>query len=209
MRRRLDVVGVERRHLGRVIEDHAELLGEIVELGIVEREARQRSNVLDIGAREVGHRDESTDHYDAHPTRIPGRRGGTVPAYPFLSDEWFVEARRVLEDDGVQVPEGAAVRLNAVVTDTPFGADRLLHVVIGGGAADWDHGLLDDADLTITTDYTTARDLFIAGEPAGALQALMEGKLKLQGDLTKLMGQMAGTGPGSPGLGAALGAITA
>ncbi|MET0420725.1 MAG: SCP2 sterol-binding domain-containing protein [Acidimicrobiia bacterium] len=132
-----------------------------------------------------------------------------MPAYPFLSDEWFVEVRRVLDDGAVEVPADASLRANLSVTDTPFGDDRLLHLAIGDGAAEWDHGHLDDADLTITTDYATARELFVAGDPQGALQALMQGKLKLQGDLTKLLAlQMAGTGPGSPGLGAALAEIT-
>jgi len=132
-----------------------------------------------------------------------------VPAYPFLSDEWFVEVRRVLNDGAVAVPTETSLRVNLLVTETPFGDDRLLHIAMAEGSADWDHGHLDVVDLTITTDYTTARELFVAGDPQGALQALMEGKLKLQGDLTKLMAlQMAGTVPGSPGLGAALAEIT-
>ncbi len=132
-----------------------------------------------------------------------------MPAYPFLSDEWLVEVRRVLDEGGVAVPADVSLRVNLTVTDTPFGDDRLLHIAMAEGHAEWDHGHLDGADLTITTDYMTARELFIAGDPQGALQALMEGKLKLQGDLTKLMAvQMAGTVPGSPGLGAALAEIT-
>ena len=42
------------------------------------------------------------------------------------------------------------------------------------------------------------------------MQALLEGRIKLQGDLTKLMAaQAAGVGPGSPGLAEALTEITA
>jgi hypothetical protein len=49
----------------------------------------------------------------------------------------------------------------------------------------------------------------MSGEPQAAMQAFMEGKVKLQGDLTKLMAaQVAGTGPGAPGLAEELSAIT-
>jgi hypothetical protein len=133
----------------------------------------------------------------------------TVP-HPFLSDEWLAEVRRVLEEGAVDVPAGTDLRMNLVVTDTPFGADRELHVVTADGRAEWDLGHVERPDLTITTDYTTARELFIGADLQAALAALTEGRLKLQGDLTKLMAaQMAGTGPGSPGLARALAEITA
>ena len=70
-------------------------------------------------------------------------------------------------------------------------------------------GHLNSADLTLTTDYVTARDIFMSGNPQAGMQAFMEGKVKVQGDLTKLMAaQVAGTGPGAPGLAEALSAIT-
>ena len=132
-----------------------------------------------------------------------------MPKYPFLSDEWFIEVRRIVDELAVEVPPHAQVRMNLVVTDTPFGEDRLLHVGTTDGATDWGSGLLDDADLTLTTDYVTARDIFVSANPQSGMQAFMDGKVKLQGDLTKLMAaQMAGAGPGAPGLAAALSEIT-
>ena len=131
-------------------------------------------------------------------------------AHPFLSDEWLTEVRRIVDEGALDVPAGTSLAMNLVVTDTPFDADRLLHIVMADGHADWDVGLVEQADLTITTDYTTARELFLGADVQAALGALTEGRLKLQGDLTKLLAaQMAGTGPGSPGLAAALAAITA
>ncbi|MFI5046996.1 MAG: hypothetical protein ACHQIG_08020 [Acidimicrobiia bacterium] len=133
-----------------------------------------------------------------------------MAAYPFLSDEWFVEVRRVFESGDVVVPPGAELRMNLLVIETPFGADRPLHVLVADGVADWGHGHVEIVDLTITTDYTTARELFMGGELQGAVQALFEGRIKLQGDLTKLMAaQLAGVGPRSPGLAEALTEITA
>ena len=48
------VVGVERGDLRRVLEDHPELTGEVLDLVVGQREARQLRDVLDVGARELG-----------------------------------------------------------------------------------------------------------------------------------------------------------
>jgi hypothetical protein len=132
-----------------------------------------------------------------------------VAAYPFLSDEWFVEVRRVLDSGELDVPPGAELRMNLLITETPFDGDRSLHIVVADGVADWGHGHVEVVDLAITADYVTARELFVAGEMQAAVQALLEGRIKLQGDLTKLMSaQAAGVGPGSSGLADALTEIT-
>lgn len=137
------------------------------------------------------------------------RYHAAVPAYPFLSDEWLAAVRRIVDEQNLQLPEGASVTMNLLVTDTPFENDRRLHIVIQQGAAEWNADHAPDADLTLTTDYVTAREVFMTGDPQAALQAFMEGKVKIQGDLTKLMAaQAAGTAPGGPGLAAALAQIT-
>jgi hypothetical protein len=133
-----------------------------------------------------------------------------VATYPFLSDEWFVAVREIVDARDVDIPPHAQLTMNLVVTDTPFGEDRRLHVGARDGKADWGTGHAADADLTLTTDYVTAREIFISGNPQAGMQAFMEGKVKVQGDLTKLMAaQVAGTGPGAPGLAEELSAITA
>ena len=53
--------------------------------------------------------------------------------------------------------------MNLVVTETPFGEDRqLAHRDARDGNADWGAGHVDDADLTLTTDYVTAREIFMS-----------------------------------------------
>jgi putative sterol carrier protein len=132
-----------------------------------------------------------------------------VAVYQFLSDEWFAAVRVIVEARDVEIPPHAELAMNLVVTDTPFGEDRQLHVGARDGKADWGTGHVADADLTLTTDYVTAKDIFMSGNPQAGMQAFMEGKVKLQGDLTKLMAaQVAGTGPGAPGLAEELSAIT-
>ena len=132
-----------------------------------------------------------------------------MPKYPFLSDEWFACARQLIDDRDVEIPSEARLTMNLVVTDAPDGGDKLLHVGTENGSADWGPGHADGADLTLTTDYATAREIFLSADPQTAMQAFMEGKVKLQGDLTRLMAaQAVGSGPGAPGLAAALADIT-
>jgi hypothetical protein len=132
-----------------------------------------------------------------------------VPLYPFLSDDWFTEVDRIVTTSELEIAAHAELSLNLVVTETPFGEDRLVHIGTHDGKAAWGRGHLDGADLTLTTDYLTARDILIRGNPQAGMQAFMEGKVKVQGDLTKLMAaQVAGTGPGAPALAGALAEIT-
>jgi hypothetical protein len=132
-----------------------------------------------------------------------------VATHPFLSDDWFTAVREIVDAQELEIPPHAALTMNLVVTDTPFGEDRLLHIGARDGHADWGAGHSAEADLTLTTDYVTARDIFISRNPQAGMQAFMEGKVKVQGDLTKLMAaQAAGAGPGAPGLADALSAIT-
>ena len=48
-------------------------------------------------------------------------------------------------------------------------------------------GHIDEPDLTITTDYETAKTLFVQQDPAAAMQAVFAGKIKVQGDMSKLL----------------------
>ncbi|MDG2111052.1 MAG: SCP2 sterol-binding domain-containing protein, partial [Actinomycetota bacterium] len=48
-------------------------------------------------------------------------------------------------------------------------------------------GHIEEADVTITTDYTTAKALFVAGDQQLAMQAFMSGKIMVTGDIAKIM----------------------
>ncbi len=110
-------------------------------------------------------------------------------AYPFLSDEWMSEARAIREKYADQVPEVVAeLRINQVVQDVPFGDGEVRsYLDTTSGAVVMELGELAEADVTVTTDYDTARAIFVDQDPAVAMQAFMSGKVKVQGDLTKLM----------------------
>ena len=114
-----------------------------------------------------------------------------MPKYAFLSDEWFAEVEKLVAEHGADAPAGHPVVVNVVVTDSPFGDERKMHMGAKDGKGEMGIGLVDDADVTLTTDYATARDIFISGNPQAGMQAFMEGKVK--GDMTKLMmGQQGG-----------------
>jgi len=111
-------------------------------------------------------------------------------AYEFLSDEWMdaIEALRA------EAPEPPAATkdlvLNLVVTDTPFG-EREAHMAGG----QFERGLHDSAPTKLTVPYEVAKSVFIAGDQQAAMQAFMSGKIKVEGDMSKLMAMQAGGAP--------------
>jgi putative sterol carrier protein len=50
---------------------------------------------------------------------------------------------------------------------------------------------MENPDLTVTLDYDTAKAIFVDGNPQAGMQAFMAGKVKVQGDMTKLMAMQA------------------
>ena len=128
--------------------------------------------------------------------RVGGSRqfcGGPVAtAYPFLSPDWMNAARALRET--MPRPDTAppvAVRMNLVVTDTPFDSDVQGHVDTTDGEVVIEDGHLDGPDLTVTVDYETARAIFIDQDAAAAMQAFMGGRIKVDGDLTKMLAMQA------------------
>lgn len=116
--------------------------------------------------------------------------------YAFLSDEWISKVEALVAEHGDAGPAAHGnVLVNLVVTDTPFGSDRQFHMGSADGKPAMGGGLRDGADVTLTTDYATAKEVFVAGNPQAGMQAFMSGKVKVQGDMTKLMMAQAGGGP--------------
>ncbi|HEY9555230.1 MAG TPA: SCP2 sterol-binding domain-containing protein [Acidimicrobiales bacterium] len=116
--------------------------------------------------------------------------------YPFLSDEWLEAAKKIREEhSGGDSPAPAhSVRMNQVVTDVPFGDGTInAHMDTSSGEMEMDLGHLDEADLTVTLDYATAKAILVDGNPQAGMQAFMAGKIKVQGDMTKMMAMQQGT----------------
>jgi putative sterol carrier protein len=124
--------------------------------------------------------------------------------YPFLSDAWFDAAAKVISEHDTGAPPGASVLLNLEVED---GSDKInFHMGSRDGQTLFGKGHDDSADVTLSTDMETAKAVFIDGNPQAGMQAFMSGKVRVQGDMTKLM--MAQGGGGNPALTDALQGIT-
>ncbi len=108
-------------------------------------------------------------------------------AHPFLSDEWFSAAKELAaEYEGrLPAPPGKA-KVNIKVTGGPVG-DVEMHIDTTSGAAVVEQGPLTGPDASIETDYATARAMFLEQDQAAAMQAFMSGKVKVTGDMMKLM----------------------
>ena len=117
-----------------------------------------------------------------------------MPKYAFLSDEWFAEVAKLVDEHGADAPAGHPVVVNLVVTGSPFGDERQMHMGARDGKGEWGVGHIDDADVTLTTDYATAKQVFVSGDPNAGMQAFMQGKVRVQGDMAKLMASQQGGG---------------
>src|SRR5664280_69485 len=109
--------------------------------------------------------------------------------YPFVSDEWLEEASRIrAEYEGKSLPFPHVVRMNLIVTGVPFGdRDIDAHMDTSSGDLVLDVGHLETHDLKITVDYATAKAILIDGNPQAGMQAFMAGRIKVEGDMAKLM----------------------
>ncbi len=114
-----------------------------------------------------------------------------MPKYQFLSVEWVEEAKKIreeLEGEAAGATPPHSVRMNMVITEVPFGeGTENAHMDTSDGEMKMDLGHLEDPELTVTLDYATAKAIIVDGNPQAGMQAFMAGKIKVQGDMTKLM----------------------
>jgi putative sterol carrier protein len=114
--------------------------------------------------------------------------------YAFLSDEWLDAAKKIREEyAGKGSPPAHVVKMNQIITDVPFGSGTIdAHMDTSSGELVMELGHLETPDLTVTLDYATARAILVEGNPQAGMQAFMAGKIKVQGDMTKLMAMQQG-----------------
>ena len=123
-----------------------------------------------------------------------------MPSYPFLSDEWLEEARRIrAEYEGKTGTIPHAVRMNLVVTAVPFSEEDILaHMDTSSGELILEVGHLETQDLKVTVDYDTAKAILIEGNPQAGMQAFMAGRVRVEGDMAKLMALQAAPAASDP-----------
>ncbi len=106
-------------------------------------------------------------------------------AVKFLSDEWASEVTSALNsNEAFQKAAGSqSARVQNVVT-TPEGEKRYFFK-LENGQAEVGTGDIDNPEATVTQDYDTA--VALSKNELTGTAAYMSGKLKLQGDLMKMM----------------------
>jgi len=109
--------------------------------------------------------------------------------HAFLSEEWITQVTLLQVEYRERMPAPAVkMKMNQVITDVPFGDGEVkMHIDSSTGQASMGAGHVDSADVTMTTDYATAKQLFVENNQQVAMQAFMQGKIKAQGDMAKLM----------------------
>lgn len=103
----------------------------------------------------------------------------------FLTDEWAAAAQQALDaDEAFTAAIGKnEARLQQVV-NTPDG-EKKYSFVLAGGRATVAMGEIEKPDATITQDYATA--VAVSKNEMSGVAAYMSGKLRVSGDLMKLM----------------------
>lgn len=109
----------------------------------------------------------------------------------FLSDEWVAQARAIeTEYAGQGTPAPAQMQLNLTITDVPpdvSSGNLAASMDTTSGNLVLDLGHLDDADASITLGYDTAKSFLVEGNQQAMMQAFMSGKIKIMGDMTKVL----------------------
>lgn len=120
--------------------------------------------------------------------------GDAVPKYPFLSNAWIEECRKLREEHREQM-RGTAIpplRMNLVVTDVPpideaSTGSLDAHLDTSAGDPEIELGHLAGAEVTVTVDHSTAKAIFVEGNLGAAMEGLQLGRIKVDGDMLKLM----------------------
>jgi len=109
--------------------------------------------------------------------------------YQFLSTEWVAAARDIRDKYKAQTPPiTVVVKINMVITQAPFD-DSTVKGFIDTSSGDMalELGELTDPEATVTTDYETASKLFVDQDPSAVMQAFMSGRIKVEGDVSKML----------------------
>ena len=109
--------------------------------------------------------------------------------YQFLSDEWLEEARKIRAEYHDRTPRiPVSVRMNQVIQDVPFGEGVIqAHVDTSSGDLEMEMGHLESPDLTVTLSYDTAKAILVDGDAQAAMQAFLGGRIRVDGDITKML----------------------
>ena len=104
----------------------------------------------------------------------------------WLTQEWLDEQKRLAE--GQPERPGATARMQYVVTEAPEGDIRYYWVLENGKLLESRLGELSDAEVTLTVTYEDAMSIQKGELDANA--AFMQGRIKVTGNMAKLMARL-------------------
>jgi putative sterol carrier protein len=104
----------------------------------------------------------------------------------YLSQEWMDTAKQLAQD----FPEtpGASVRMQQVITGAPEGEVKYYTVIENGKTTEQTLGEDPNAEVTLTNSYDDAVKIMKGELDANA--AFMQGKVKVTGNMAKMMSLM-------------------
>lgn len=107
--------------------------------------------------------------------------------YAFLSDEWFIKVEELVAAAGdLQIPPAMkAVEVNVTVTGSAAAGAGEVRLAMKEGL--FTRGHRPDFATTLTLSADLARKIFIDGDTAAGVQAFLDGSIKVDGDLAKLV----------------------
>jgi len=100
----------------------------------------------------------------------------------YLSDEWFAKISELADEVNLEIPAGMAdMKLNMTVTSD----EGDYELCMNGGKIEKGH--LPDASTKIIVPYDLAKKMFVDQDQQAGMQAFMSGKMKIEGDMSKMM----------------------
>ena len=103
--------------------------------------------------------------------------------FEFLSDKWFEKVKEFTDAAGDLGLSDAAKAIVMNIKVTSDGGDY--DMCIDGGVIK--KGINPVSAITISVPYDIARKMFVDQDQNAGTQAYMSGKLKIEGDMSKLM----------------------
>ncbi len=100
----------------------------------------------------------------------------------YLSDEWFAKIEELAEEVNLEIPpQLAEMKINMTVTSDEGDCDFCMN----GGKIQKGH--VPDAPTKVTVPIEFAKKIFVEQDQAAGMQAFTSGKLKIEGDMGKMM----------------------
>jgi hypothetical protein len=100
----------------------------------------------------------------------------------YLSDEWFAKVEDLAKEVNLEIAPGlATMKINMTITSDAGNYEWAI------SAGKIQKGHVSDATTKITVPYDLAKRMFVDEDRAAGMQAFTSGKMKIEGDMSKLM----------------------